>query len=396
MKNEKLIYLNDAFWFQEGPGLRNTHFKDNGIKILNVANILKSGYIDLNKTKRYLGKEEVKTKYKHFLCDEGDLVIPSSGIIFDVDGLLRTRGAFIKLQHLPLCMNTSVIRFKSLNGNCLNYLRHWLQSYEFRNQITKLVTGSAQQNFGPSHLKKIKIKLPSPTKQLHIANILDKVENIIFLREQAIAKLEKLSQSTFELLINNSKESNIKLSELTTNVSTVNPIKIYNKKKFTYIDIASINNKSKSITKKKLITGINAPSRARQAVKINDILVSTVRPNLNAVAKISTEYQNPIASTGFCVLRCDESKLLPEVLFSVVKSKKFIDEMTNMTNGASYPAVTDKIVKTYKVSLITKNEQIKFSKFIKNNEIQKTKLISHSIKLNLLFDSLQHQSFEMS
>ena len=81
MKNEKLIYLNDAFWFQEGPGLRNTQFKDNGIKILNVANILKSGYIDLNKTKRYLGKEEVKTKYKHFLCDEGDLVIPSSSLI---------------------------------------------------------------------------------------------------------------------------------------------------------------------------------------------------------------------------------------------------------------------------------------------------------------------------
>jgi type I restriction enzyme S subunit len=127
--------LNEAYWFQEGPGVRNTQFKNEGIKLLNGANILKSGYLDLNKTTRYLSEKEVEEKYKHFLCDVGDLVIASSGISFDSDGLLRTRGAFISQEHLPLCMNTSTIRFKSVNQNSLQYLKHWLQSYEFRRQI---------------------------------------------------------------------------------------------------------------------------------------------------------------------------------------------------------------------------------------------------------------------
>ena len=126
---------------------------------MNFANIEKAGEINLAKTSRYLAIEEVKAKYQHFLCERGDLVIASSGISFDTDGFLRTRGAFIQEEHLPLCLNTSTIRFKSKDSNDLIYFKHWLQSFDFRRQITKLVTGSAQQNFGPSHLKQIKIPL---------------------------------------------------------------------------------------------------------------------------------------------------------------------------------------------------------------------------------------------
>jgi type I restriction enzyme S subunit len=99
--------LTDAFWFQEGPGVRNWQFTNTGIKLLNVANITKNGEIDLTKTARRLSEAEVRNKYTHFLVDAGDLVIASSGISFEEDGLLRTRGAFVEKRHLPLCMNTA-------------------------------------------------------------------------------------------------------------------------------------------------------------------------------------------------------------------------------------------------------------------------------------------------
>jgi len=152
------VKLNDAFWFQEGPGVRKWQFTQSGIKLLNVANILKNGSLDLSKTERYLSVEEVDHKYSHFLADPGDLVIASSGISIEEDGFLKTRGAFVKEHHIPLCMNTSTIRFKSFEGiSDLSFLRHWLQSFEFRSQITREVTGIAQKNFGPSHLKKLSI-----------------------------------------------------------------------------------------------------------------------------------------------------------------------------------------------------------------------------------------------
>ncbi len=209
------VNLIDAYWFQEGPGIRNWQFTTNGIKLLNVGNIEKSGRINLAKTDRHISLEEAQGKYKHFLCDEGDLVIASSGISIDEDGYLRTRGAFLEKHHLPLCVNTSTIRFKSLKDNELSYLKHWLDSVQFRKQITKLVTGSAQLNFGPSHLKQLKISLPPLSEQKRIAAVLDKAAEIKAKREQAIAKLDELAQSTFVEMFGNTITNEKRWTEIT-------------------------------------------------------------------------------------------------------------------------------------------------------------------------------------
>jgi type I restriction enzyme S subunit len=190
--------LSESFWFQEGPGVRNWQFTDVGIKLLNVSNITKAGEIDLSKTDRRLSEEEVRKKYAHFLVDEGDLVIASSGISFEDDGLLRTRGAFIGKTHLPLCMNTSTIRFKAKIGiSDLRYLKYWLDSHEFRSQITRLVTGSAQQNFGPSHLREIHITLPTIEKQRQVSALLVRVDRLRRTRRYALELTNAFLSATF-------------------------------------------------------------------------------------------------------------------------------------------------------------------------------------------------------
>lgn len=192
------MLLEDVFWFQEGPGVRTSQFRDSGVKLLNVSNIL-SGRLDLSKSTRHLDFDEVTRRYSHFLVDEGDLVIASSGISFDRDdGLLRTRGAFVEKRHLPLCMNTSTIRFKEREGvSDLRFLRYWLDSVEFRTQITRVVTGSAQQNFGPSHLRSTSIALPPLEKQKQIAAILDAAEALREKRRQAIKGTRDLQIAYF-------------------------------------------------------------------------------------------------------------------------------------------------------------------------------------------------------
>jgi type I restriction enzyme S subunit len=50
MNLSKRMSLSEAFWFQEGPGIRNWQFTDSGVKLLNVANILPDGTIDLSNT----------------------------------------------------------------------------------------------------------------------------------------------------------------------------------------------------------------------------------------------------------------------------------------------------------------------------------------------------------
>jgi type I restriction enzyme S subunit len=115
------------------------------------------------------------------------------------------------------------------------------------------------------------------------------------------------------------------------------------KQEIVYVDIGSINNRTKQIDAPKHVKGSEASVRARQIIRQDDILVSTVRPNLNAVARVPAELDGQFCSTGFCVLRCGE-ELLPEYLFAFVRSGLFVFAITELVKGALYPAITEKQV----------------------------------------------------
>jgi type I restriction enzyme S subunit len=70
-----------------------------------------------------------------------------------------------------------------------------------------------------------------------------------------------------------------------------------------YVDIGSIDNSSKRVADHKSLPRKEAPSRAKQILASDDVLVSMTRPNLNAVAKVPAELDQAIGSTGFDVLR---------------------------------------------------------------------------------------------
>ena len=119
-----------------------------------------------------------------------------------------------------------------------------------------------------------------------------------------------------------------------------------------YIDISSVDNVSKTVTGYQTMAFGESPSRARKSVKKGNILVSTVRPNLNAVAILEKDTPNlTVASTGFCILDCKENAD-NRFVFNFCKSKTFIDAMVSQATGASYPAVTDKIVRAALSSIV--------------------------------------------
>lgn len=113
---------------------------------------------------------------------------------------------------------------------------------------------------------------------------------------------------------------------------------------FTYVDIASVDRETKTIKQPSVLRTADAPSRARYVLRTEDVLVSTVRPNLNAVAMVPPELSGAIASTGFTVLRADRSRLLPSYLFHWVRSPTFVAGLCAEATGASYPAVSDRTV----------------------------------------------------
>lgn len=124
-----------------------------------------------------------------------------------------------------------------------------------------------------------------------------------------------------------------------------------------YLDISSVDNKEKRIISSQILDRVDAPSRARQLIRPGDILISTVRPNLNAVALVDRASKHLlVASTGYCVLRC-HSQVDNHYVFHFCQSPYFIDDMVCQTTGANYPPVNSATVKNSLIPLPPLEEQ---------------------------------------
>ncbi len=209
--------ISEYLFFQEGPGVRNHQYTSNGVKLLNVANLV-NGIVDLSTSERYISFDEAYGKYKHFLADEGDLIIASSGI--KVDYFDKKMG-FIRKEHLPICMNTSTIRFKSIDKSKLdiNYFMYYLKSQSFKDQLSKQITGSAQLNFGPSHLKKMEFPIVDIQEQSLINSVLGNIQSQIRLKEEQLTEYDQLIKSRFvemfgNIRVNSKNHEQIKLRDI--------------------------------------------------------------------------------------------------------------------------------------------------------------------------------------
>ena len=150
--DSKEVCLSEIIYFQEGPGIRNWQYVEkDGIKFINIR-CIEGGDINLT-TANMISEEEANGKYAHFMLKPFDIIMSCSGTL--------GRYAIVRKEHLPLCLNTSVIRFSpNRSESDYSYIYGYLASEEFLNKQVEMACGSVQANFGPTHLKQIKIIAP--------------------------------------------------------------------------------------------------------------------------------------------------------------------------------------------------------------------------------------------
>lgn len=104
-----------------------------------------------------------------------------------------------------------------------------------------------------------------------------------------------------------------------------------------YVDISSVS-LTKGIEKSESMLFDKSPSRARRQVKDGDIIVSTVRTYLKAIAPICNPPENMVVSTGFAVVRPKEN-LDSGFAGYLLQSNGFVGEVVANSVGVSYPAI---------------------------------------------------------
>ena len=130
---------------------------------------------------------------------------------------------------------------------------------------------------------------------------------------------------------------------------------------FDYIEIGSVQY-GRGIICTEHIKFKNAPSRARRIVRKDDIIVSTVRTYLKAVATIPACNNALIASTGFIVIR--PHKILPRFMNYALLSESFISLVESHSTGISYPAINSIDVVKFKIPVPCRSEQERIAAFL--------------------------------
>lgn len=167
------------------------------------------------------------------------------------------------------------------------------------------------------------------------------------------------------------------------NPGRLNQDQIVNDHEYSYIDSSCITDEGVLFSVKKMY-GEKLPARARLVVKRGDILISTVRPERNLVAFVTDDFEGCIVTTTFAVLR--PNKIMSEVLYFLLRSIPFNEQITALSQGMTVPIVKLKDLNDLEVpdncfnDAIESEAQKLFSLWLeRNNNIKTTQQVVEEV-----------------
>lgn len=340
----------------------------------------------------YSEKEGGGNKAKEDLTDyrlayPNDIVMNSMNIISGSVGISKYFGCVSPVYYMLYP------RYENIDANFYCYL---FQTKAFQRSLLGLGNGilikeSSNGNFNTVRMRipmeKLGVQLlptPSLPEQEKIATFLDsecaRIDEVISKTKSTIEEYKKLKQSVITEAVTKGirpnremKDSGIEwIGEIPKEWDLI-PLQYFvdlNKEvlgentqvdyEFEYVEIGSVT----------LANGINeyqrykfgdAPSRARRIVHKNDIIVSTVRTYLKAIA-IVPDKENVIVSTGFAVLT--PKNIFTSYLGWALKSEYFVNMVSSNSVGISYPAINASDLIKFKITIPNNDEQKEIANYL--------------------------------
>ncbi len=245
----------------------------------------------------------------------------------------------------------------------------WLQAIFTANYLQDQLETEAKGTTGyaavrPKHLLAAKIPLPPLPEQRRIVARIEelaaKIEEARGLRRQTPEEAEALLDAATVATFHDSKLRpflvRVDDADLVLNRESRDPARTDPNGEFAYVDISLVGKGSSILNSAKTLLGSQAPSRARRVIHTDNIIFSTVRPNLRAVAKVGEQLDGQICSTGFAVFTCGPS-IDPDFLFYQLCSPFFIDQCVASTTGGHYPAINDTNLRQALIAVPPRSEQ---------------------------------------
>lgn len=309
--------------------------------------------------------------------------------------------------------STEFLVLKTKKGLNNKFLEYYLLSPEFIDYIKNQVAGVKMPRTNWTEIGNLAVGFPERQEQDAIVAYLDKqlssINNRICLRERELQTLIKLKQSEINSVITQGLDASVPMKDSGIDwigqipahweIRRIKDVALVNARtlpdttdksyKFRYIDISSVSSDG-HIELSEEMEFQNAPSRARRIVGKDDVIVSTVRTYLRAIAHIDWDAKDIIASTGFAVIT--PKNINPVYLSFLMPSATMVDEICRQSTGVSYPATTAYNIAAMPIPYPPKAEQEEIASYL-SDKIRRMESMVHNIngqieKLKLLKKAL--------
>lgn len=129
-----------------------------------------------------------------------------------------------------------------------------------------------------------------------------------------------------------------------------------------YVDIGGVDSLGQ-IVERESLSFASAPSRARRLVRNGDVIVSTVRTYLRAIAPIKNPEPNLVVSTGFAVVRPHNGLTFDYAAYAL-RAPYFVERVVANSKGVSFPAINESEMAVYELAVPPLDEQRAIAAFL--------------------------------
>lgn len=281
------------------------------------------------------------------------------------------------------------------------FLWQLVQSAGFINAVVAHSEGVSYPAIAPTRLACLPVWIPPKEEQVFVADFLDretaKIDVLIEKKEGLIELLQEKRTALITYAVTKGldptvpmKDSGIewlghipghwevrRLKYLTSINDEALPESTDPDFEISYADIGNVD-PTRGITDREPYVFANAPSRARRIVQNGDVIISTVRTYLRAIAPIVDPEPNLIVSTGFAVIR-PRRYLDPGFAAYALQAPYFVERVVANSVGVSYPAINATKLGGFPIALPSQNEQGAIADF----------LDGEAAKIDALIDKIQ-------
>ena len=378
------------------------HRKEEALEDDEIVTAFRDGQVTLRKNRRTDGFTNSIKEHGYQHINSGDLVIHEMDAFAGAIGVSDSSGKSTPVYTVCYAKN------ENINHHFYSHFFRTMAQTGFINSLAKGIRVRSTE-FRWNESRNVYLVEPPKADQEKIVSFLDtetaRIDNLISKQEKLIELLEEQRKSIISHAVTKGlnpnapmKDSGVEWLGEVPEHWNLKPIKFLAKTnqltlaentdenyEIQYVDIGSVS-RTNGIEKIETILFKDAPSRARRIVKDGDIIVSTVRTYLKAIAYIENPPKNLIVSTGFAVLNPIRTVIFPQYAKFTFLAEQFIAEVIAKSKGISYPAITATELADIKIALPPLNEQKVILQYLLEENLKMNKLIS---KQNQLIEKLK-------